>query len=127
MLDGFIHIAPAVVHAKLQRFALELDCMIIAARKFKHVRYPVDRIERTLKVQLDHVAFRLVMDLIIHFVRESEQFEKTRRVILDRDILHRIGHPSGVRIILARVDEILLVRESLVCHARASFPFSQEL
>ena len=119
VFDRKIHIAPAVMDAQLQRFALELDRAVIPACEFKDVRDPVDRAECALKMHLDHVAVRLVMDLVIDLVRKPEQLEELCRVVFHGNVFHRIGYPSGMREILACVDEILLKGKPLICHARA--------
>ncbi len=108
MLDGQIHISPAAVHPKLKRLFLEFDRGVVPRSGFEDVRDPVDRAHGALKMDLDHVAVRLVMHLVIDLVGQPEQLADPGQIVFDRDVFDRIGDLSGVRVVLAGIDEIFL-------------------
>ena len=120
VLHRKVHIAPAVMHPELQWLPLELDGPVIPAGELEHVGDPVDHAEGALKVELDHVPFRLVVDLVIDLMGHPQQLPDLGGVIFDGDVLHRIGDPSGVGVILAGIDEILLIGKPPIPHVRAA-------
>ena len=121
LFDGKIHVPPAVVHPKLQGLALKLDGPIVPAAEFEHVGHPVDGPEGALKVDLDHVPPLLVVDLVVDLVGEAQKLPEFGGVVFHGDVLHRVGGPPGMGIILAGVDEVLLVGEPSILHGERLF------
>lgn len=120
VLDGQVHVAPAVMDPELQGLALELDGAVVSAAELEHVGDPVDHAEGALEMDLDHVPLRLVMDLIVDLMGHPQPLSQPGGVVFHSHVFHRVGDPPGVGIILAGVDEILLKGEPPILHPLSS-------
>ena len=112
------------MHPELQGLALELDGPIVAAAELEHVGDPVDHTEGALEMDLDHVPVRLVVHLVIDLMGDAQLLPDLGGVVFHGDVVHRIGGPSGVGVILAGVYEILLVGKPLI-HPKHLLPGKQ--
>ena len=114
--DRQVHISPAAVYPQLQRLTLILYGVVVFDGELAHIRHPVGKAHRPLKIQLDHVALLFVVDIIVDLVPDTEGSLQGAVAVTDRRIVDGIRNGTRMIVILAGINKVLFKRQALISH-----------